>query len=641
MYVENEMPVMPEGASYFAGEYDAVVVGAGHAGCEAALACARLGIKTALFTLNLDSVANMPCNPSIGGTAKGHLVREIDALGGEMGKAADKTFLQSRILNRGKGPAVYSLRVQSDRRAYQALMKQTLERTENLDLKQAEVVRVLCEGKQVTGVITHTGAWFQAKAVIISTGTYLKGKIIIGDVSYSGGPDGLFPANRLSESLQEIGIRLMRFKTGTPARINRNSVDFSEMEEQKGDEDITPFSFETEDTGKNKVSCYLTYTNEKTHQIIRDNLHRSPLYSGKIEGIGPRYCPSIEDKVVRFADKERHQIFIEPMGENTDEMYVQGMSSSLPEDVQLAMLRSVKGLENVSMMRTAYAIEYDCADPTQLDATLEVKEISGLYGAGQFNGSSGYEEAAAQGLVAGINAARKILGKSPLVLDRSQSYIGTLIDDLVTKGTKEPYRMMTSRSEYRLLLRQDNADARLTPIGYETGLIKQQRYEWFLQKQEHIRQEINRLNQTTVPPSAAVNAFLEGKQSSLLHSGIKLAELLRRPELDYWSLAVIDPERPVLTRAEAEQVEISIKYEGYISRQLRQVEQFKKLEAKKLPEDIRYEEIDGLRLEARQKLSALRPLSVGQAGRISGVSPADISVLLIYLEQKRNNRNRS
>lgn len=627
---------LPKEASYYAGECDVAVIGAGHAGCEAAFAAARLGLSCILFTINLDSVANMPCNPSIGGTAKGHLVREIDALGGEMGKLADKTFLQSRILNRGKGPAVYSLRVQSDRRQYQILAKHQIELTENLDLKQAEIVSVHIEDGKVKGVITHTGAYFACRAAICSTGTYLKGKIIIGDVSYSGGPDGLFPANKLSASLAENGVKLMRFKTGTPARVSRRSVDFSKMEEQKGDERITPFSFETTDPGENKVSCYLTYTNEETHKIIMDNLHRSPLYSGKIEGVGPRYCPSIEDKIVRFADKPRHQLFIEPMGLDTEEMYVQGLSSSLPEDVQVLMLRSIKGLENVKMMRTAYAIEYDCADPTQLLPTLEFKEIEGLYGAGQFNGSSGYEEAAAQGLVAGINASLKIKGEEPLILDRSECYIGTLIDDLVTKGTPEPYRMMTSRSEYRLLLRQDNADMRLTDKGYRVGLISEERYKKFQDKKLAIENEIERLKQLTVSPNEATNKLLAEKNSSLLSSGIKMAELLKRPEITYEDLAAIDKNRPEISFDVAEEVEIQIKYEGYINRQMKQTEQFKKLEEKKIPEWVDYDKIDGLRIEARQKLNKLKPLSLGQASRISGVSPADVSVLMVYL--KANNK---
>lgn len=634
--LENKSNTLPEGAAYFAGHYGAAIIGGGHAGCEAALACARLGISTIMFAINLDSVANMPCNPSIGGTAKGHLVREIDALGGEMARAADKTFLQSRILNRGKGPAVYSLRVQSDRRAYQIEMKHTLEKTENLDIKQAEIVALCCENGAVRGVITHTGAYFTADAIVLATGTFLKGRIIIGDVSYSGGPDGMFPANRLSDSLAAQGVVLRRFKTGTPARVNRSSVDFSKMEEQKGDDPITPFSFETEDPGTNKVSCYLTYTNERTHQVIRDNLHRSPLYAGMIHGIGPRYCPSIEDKVVRFADKNRHQVFIEPMGEHTEEMYVQGLSSSLPEDVQIAMLHTISGLEHVKMMRTAYAIEYDCVDPTELLPTLEFKKIKGLFGAGQFNGSSGYEEAAAQGLVAGINAAQKLLSKEQLVLDRSQSYIGTLIDDLVTKGTPEPYRMMTSRSEYRLLLRQDNADLRLTPIGHAIGLISEERYQRFLRKKETIEKEIARLSAVVVPPSDSVRAFLRMHGSADIATGIRLSELLRRPEFTYDILAEIDPERPKLNRFEAEQVEIQIKYEGYINRQLRQVAAFKKMEDKLLDETTDYSQIAGLRLEARQKLDKIKPRSLGQASRISGVSPADVSVLMIYLEQKRS-----
>ena len=630
---------LPETASYYAGECDVAVIGAGHAGCEAALACARLGLSAILFSINLDAVANMPCNPSIGGTAKGHLVREIDALGGEMGKVADKTFLQSRMLNKGKGPAVYSLRVQSDRRAYQATMKQIIEKTANLELKQAEIIDITTnDDGSVSGVVTHIGAYYRTKAVIICTGTYLMGRIIIGDTSYSGGPDGMFPANRLSEALLRIGVKLMRFKTGTPARINRSSVDFSKMEEQRGDDEIVPFSFENDYIGENQESCYLTYTNAETHKIIKDNLHRSPLYSGKIEGVGPRYCPSIEDKVVRFADKERHQIFIEPMGANTDEMYVQGFSSSLPEDVQIKMMHSVVGLENAKMMRTAYAIEYDCADPTQLYPTLEFKEIPGLYGAGQFNGSSGYEEAAAQGLVAGINAALKIKNEEPMILERSGSYIGTLVDDLVTKGTKEPYRMMTSRSEYRLLLRQDNADERMTPIGYRIGLISEERYDNFTKKMEIIETEKKRVETKVISPSEKTNTFLINHNSTPIKTGIKLAELIRRPELNYKLLAELDDDRPKIGRFEAEQVEIQIKYDGYISRQMKQVEQFKKLEDKKLPENIDYTKIDGLRIEARQKLASIKPASMGQASRISGVSPADISVLLIYLEQQNLKR---
>jgi len=627
---------------YKAGEYDVVVVGAGHAGCEAALASARLGCKTVVFSINLDSIANMPCNPSVGGTAKGHLVREVDALGGEMGRNTDKTFIQSKILNSAKGPAVFSLRAQVDRRRYQMEMKNTLEKQENLDVKQSEVVELIIEDKsKVVGVKTHTGAVYGCKAVILTTGTYLKGKIIIGDVSYNGGPDGLFPANKLSDSLRENDIELYRFKTGTPARINRRSIDFSRMEEQPGDDIIVPFSFETEDIEKEQVSCWLAYTNSETHRIIRDNLHRSPLFGGMIEGIGPRYCPSIEDKVVRFADKEKHQIFVEPMGLGTQEMYLQGMSSSLPEDVQVEMMKTIPGLENVSVMRSAYAIEYDCINPTQLKLSLEFKNINGLFAAGQINGSSGYEEAAAQGLIAGINAARKIQGKEPVVPDRSEAYIGVLIDDLVTKGTNEPYRMMTSRSEHRLLLRQDNADLRLTPLGYEVGLINEERYRRFTDKKNKIEEEVKRIEKTVVPPSEKVNRFLESRNSTPIKSGVKMAELLRRPEITYEDLAEIDEGRPdylknasgVFNRAIAEQVSITVKYEGYIKRQLLQVDQFKRLESKKIPRDIDYDDIKGLRIEARQKLGKIRPDSLGQASRISGVSPADVSVLLVYLEQ--------
>ena len=620
---------------YFAGEYDVIVIGAGHAGCEAALASARLGVKTAVFAINLDSVANMPCNPSIGGTAKGHLVRELDALGGEMGKNTDKTFIQSKILNSSKGPAVFSLRAQADRRRYQMEMKHTIEKQENLDLKQAEIIEIIADNKKITGVKTHTGAIYNCKAVVMTTGTYLKGRIIIGEVSYSGGPDGLFPANRLSDCLQNLGIKLYRFKTGTPARINRRSIDFSKMEEQKGDDKIIPFSFETEEIEKEQISCYLTYTTGETHEIIKDNLHRSPLYSGTITGIGPRYCPSIEDKVVRFHDKERHQLFIEPMGLDTEEMYLQGMSTSLPEDIQLKMMRSVPGLENVAVMRSAYAIEYDGIDATQLMLSLEFKDFDGLFSAGQINGSSGYEEAAAQGIMAGINAAQKVLGKEPLILDRSKGYIGVLIDDLVTKGTREPYRMMTSRSEYRLLLRQDNADLRLTPLGHKVGLVSEERYEKFLNKKEAIEKEIQRVSKKVISPTEEVNNFLDSRESTKIKSGVKEIELLRRPEISIEDLKEIDDEMPDLPRSVREQVSISVKYDGYIKRQLLQVEQFKKLEDKRLSVDIDYESIHGLRIEARQKLTKLKPQSLGQASRITGVSPADISVLLIYLEQTK------
>lgn len=619
---------------YFAGKYDVVVVGAGHAGCEAALAAARLGLNTIVFAINLDSIANMPCNPSIGGTAKGHLVREIDALGGEMGKCTDKTFIQSKILNRAKGPAVYSLRAQVDRRKYQATMKHTMELQENLDIRQAEVVELLTneDKTKITGVKTHTGAIFECSAIVLTTGTYLKGRIIIGDVNYSGGPDGIFPANKLSESMLDLGIELFRFKTGTPARLSRRSLDFDKMVEQPGDDLILPFSFETEEINKEQVSCWLTYTNLDTHKVIKDNLHRSPLYSGDIKGVGPRYCPSIEDKVVRFADKENHQVFVEPMGLDTEEMYLQGMSSSLPEDVQVAFMRTIPGLENVKVMRSAYAIEYDCINATQLKLSLEFKNIEGLFSAGQINGSSGYEEAAAQGLIAGINAARKVLEKEPLILDRSEAYIGVLIDDLVTKGTHEPYRMMTSRSEYRLLLRQDNADLRLTPIGYKFGLVTEERYNAFLDKKKMIEDEIIRLDKTIVPPSEDVLNYLDSRSSTRIKSGIRLTELLRRPEISYDSLAQIT-ELPNLPRSVREQVEIAIKYEGYIKRQLMQVEQFKKLEGRRFPKGMDFNAIQGLRLEARQKLAKINPDSIGQASRITGVSPADISVLLIYLEQ--------
>lgn len=611
--------------------YDIVVIGAGHAGCEAALAAARMGAKTVVFSMNLDSIANMPCNPSIGGTAKGHLVREIDALGGEMGKCADKTLIQSRTLNTAKGPAVFSLRAQMDRRAYQREMKHTLELQENLHVCQAEIVEILEENGKVTGVKTHIGSIFPCKAVILTTGTYLKGKIIIGDVSYSGGPDGLLPANLLSDSLKSLGLELMRFKTGTPSRVNRRSIDFSRMTEQPGDEPIVPFSFENETIDRQQVSCYLIYSNEETHRIVRENLHRSPLFSGTIEGVGPRYCPSFEDKVVRFADKERHQIFVEPMGLDTEEVYLQGFSSSMPEDVQHAMIRSLPGLENAQIMRNAYAIEYDCINPTELKLSLELKKIEGLFSAGQINGSSGYEEAAAQGLIAGINAVQKIRGQEPLILDRSQAYIGVLIDDLVTKGTNEPYRMMTSRAEYRLHLRQDNADSRLTPIGYQLGLISEERYKKFLSKQKMIHDEIARLKDKTVPPSEKVLAYLDKYGSTRITSGAKLYDLLKRPELQYETLREIDDEMPNLPAAVAEEVSISVKYEGYIQKQMQQIEQFKKMEQRLIPDDIQYESITGLRIEARQKLAKHRPRSLGQASRISGVSPADISVLVIYL----------
>ena len=614
-------------------EYDVAVIGAGHAGCEAALAAARLGFRTVVFTVSVDSIALMPCNPNIGGSSKGHLVREVDALGGEMGKVIDRTFIQSKMLNQSKGPAVHSLRAQADKADYSRAMRQVLEAQPGLDIRQMEVTDLLTEDGHITGVQTYSGAIYHCRAVVLCTGTYLKARCIYGDVSMHTGPNGLQSANYLTDSLKSLGIKMYRFKTGTPARIDRNSIDFSRMEEQKGDERVVPFSFTTdpEDVQIDQVSCWLTYTNETTHEIIRNNLDRSPLFSGAIEGTGPRYCPSIEDKVVKFPDKNRHQVFIEPEGIHTTEMYVGGMSSSLPEDVQYAMYRSVPGLENAKIVRNAYAIEYDCIDARQLKPTLEFKNIEGLFSGGQFNGSSGYEEAAAQGLIAGINAARKLQGKEGIVIDRSQGYIGVLIDDLVTKESHEPYRMMTSRAEYRLLLRQDNADLRLTAIGYEVGLIDEKRYQNLLKKEEQIAQEIDRVNHTNVGTSEKVQQLLDSYGSTRLTSGTTLAELIRRPELSYDKLKKIDEDRPDLPWDVAEQVNINIKYEGYIKRQMKQVEQFKKLENRKIPENIDYNEIQSLRIEAKQKLSQIRPASIGQASRISGVSPADISVLLVYL----------
>lgn len=620
--------------TYFAGNYDVAVIGAGHAGIEAALASARLGCKTAIFTINMDAVGNCPCNPSIGGTAKGHLVREIDALGGEMGKTADECFLQSRMLNRGKGPAVHSLRAQIDRRKYSDTMKHKLELQKNLELRQAEITEIQQSEHGYT-LTTRMLAVYECKAIIIATGTYLGGRIFVGEVSYESGPDGIFPATELGKSLKNLGLPLRRFKTGTPARVLKSSIDFSELEVQKGDEPPQPFSYETENLGENKVDCHISWTNENTKQVILENIHRSPLYAGRIEGVGPRYCPSFEDKIMRFKDKPRHQLFIEPCGLDTEEMYLQGMSSSLPEEVQLKFYHTIKGLEHCVIMRPAYAIEYDCVDPLAMNATLEFKDFPNLYGAGQFNGSSGYEEAAAQGLVAGINAALKVLGKEQVVFTRDNSYIGTLVDDLVTKGANEPYRMMTSRSEYRLVLRQDNADERLTPLGYEIGLISEERYNKFLKKQEQKKAEIKRLKSTVISPTEEVNNILVSRETSEITTGVRLIDLLKRPQLGYEELKTVDTNRPQLDPNIFEQVEIEIKYEGYIQKQLKQVEQMRKLESKLLPKNFDYREIKGLRLEAQEKLNKIKPLNIGQASRISGVSPADISVLLIWLAQNK------
>ena len=623
-------------STYFAGAYDVAVIGAGHAGIEAALAAARLGCKTAVFTINMDAVGNCPCNPSIGGTAKGHLVREVDALGGEMGRAADACTLQSRMLNRGKGPAVHSLRAQIDRRRYSAYMKHRLELQDGLDLRQAEITDIERDENGLWLLTTRMLAVYSAKAVIIATGTYLGGKIFVGEVSFESGPDGIFPAAFLGASLRRLGIPTRRFKTGTPARVKRSSIDFTELEVQEGDEPTTPFSYDTLTPVENKVVCHVSWTNENTKKIILDNIHRSPLYGGKIEGVGPRYCPSLEDKIVRFSEKQRHQLFIEPCGEDTEEMYLQGMSSSLPEEVQIEFYHTIKGLENAVIMRPAYAIEYDCVDPLGMLPTLEFKDFGGLYGAGQFNGSSGYEEAAAQGLIAGINAALKIQGREALVLDRASSYIGTLIDDLVTKGAQEPYRMMTSRSEYRLILRQDNADERLTTIGYELGLISEERYARYLEKQRLIAGERERAEKTVIAPSAALTEILVSRETSDVTTGVRLIDLLKRPELSYEDLAPVDVGRPDLDPAIFEQVEIAVKYEGYIKKQLASVDAMRRLEKKLLPPDINYSEITGLRLEAREKLNRIRPLNIGQASRISGVSPADISVLMIYLMKNKS-----
>lgn len=624
---------------YFAGEYDVIVVGAGHAGCEASLAAARMGCKTLLCTMNLDSIAFMPCNPSIGGTAKGHLVREIDALGGEMGINIDNTFIQSRMLNTSKGPAVHSLRAQADKKRYSNRMKHVIEKESNLDLRQLEVIDIRTEQGKVCGVLTKNGAYFKTKVVILATGTYLKGKVIIGDVSYSSGPNGFMPANDLSQSLLDLGIELRRFKTGTPARVNKRSVDFSKMIIQNGDEKIVPFSFMSGKLERDQIPCYLTYTTDDTLDVIRDNIHRSPLYNGTIKSVGPRYCPSIEDKVVRFPDKDKHQIFVEPEGEDTEELYIGGASTSLPEDVQIAMYRTIIGLENAEIVRSGYAIEYDCINPLQLKPSLEFKNVEGLFGAGQVNGSSGYEEAAAQGIIAGINAALKVEEKDPIILKRSDGYIGVLIDDLVTKGTEEPYRMMTSRSEYRLLLRQDNADLRLTELGYEIGLVTEERYKRFINRKKAIELEVERIKNVQITPKREVVEFLNTLGSTELKKNISLYELIKRPELDYGKIAPLDKDRPDLEDDIADQVNIISKYEGYIDKQLEQIEQFKKFENKLIPKDIIYSDIKGLRLEAIQKLDKIRPISIGQASRISGVSPADVSVLLIYLEREyRNNK---
>ena len=619
--------------NYHAGTYDVIVIGAGHAGIEAALASARLGCKTVIFTINMDAVGNCPCNPSIGGTAKGHLVREIDALGGEMGRTADASFIQSRMLNLGKGPAVHSLRAQIDRREYSKIMKHKLELQDNLHLKQAEIISIDKNEDGTWQAVTQMNAVYQAKAIIIATGTFLGGRIYVGEVSYAGGPDGLFPANQLGDSLKHLGLRLRRFKTGTPARVLRSSIDFTNLEEQHGDEPVVPFSYDTLEPGENKVTCHVAWTNEDTKKVILENIHRSPLYSGQIEGVGPRYCPSLEDKIVRFADKERHQVFIEPCGLDTEEMYLQGMSSSLPEEVQLAFYRTVKGLEHVEIMRCAYAIEYDCVDPLQMEATLEFQDIPGLYGAGQFNGSSGYEEAAAQGLIAGINAAHKIQGKEPFVLDRASSYIGTLIDDLITKGVTDPYRMMTSRSEYRLVLRQDNADERLTPKGREIGLIGDDRWNRFTEKQRQKEQEYARAKKTVISPSEKVNEILVACGTTPIQTGTKLIDLIRRPQLNYEVLTEVDSERPDYPKAVFEGAEIEMKYDGYIKRQKADIEEMRRLEQKVLPKDVNYHELVGLRKEAQEKLQQVKPANIGQASRISGVSPADISVLLIWLSK--------